>query len=83
VRPPHVEAATRYRWLALRLDWRHYRREKPPTLQWLGSLLAAPKVYDLWAWNDPLPFFVDLHHYLPRVRRKIGRRISRWLSTAS
>jgi predicted ATP-grasp superfamily ATP-dependent carboligase len=83
VRPPHVEAATRYRWLALRLDWRHYRREKPPTLQWLGSLLAAPKVYDLWAWNDPLPFFVDLHHYLPRARRKIGRRIMRWLSTAS
>jgi len=78
-RPPHVEAATRYRWLALRLDWRHYRREKPPTLQWLGSLLAAPKVYDLWAWNDPLPFFVDLHHYLPRIRR----RMTRWLSTAS
>ncbi|HWI39361.1 MAG TPA: ATP-grasp domain-containing protein [Burkholderiales bacterium] len=83
VRPPHVEAGMRYRWLALRLDWRYYRREKPPLLEWLGSLLAAPKVYDLWAWDDPLPFFVDLHHYLPRLRRKIGRQIMRWLSTAS
>jgi predicted ATP-grasp superfamily ATP-dependent carboligase len=83
LRPPHVEAATRWRWLALRLDWRHYRREKPPLAGWLGSLLVAPKVYDLWAWDDPLPFFVDLHQYLPRLRRKIGRRIMRWLSTAS
>jgi predicted ATP-grasp superfamily ATP-dependent carboligase len=78
-RSPHVEAATRYRWLALRLDWRHYRREKPPTLQWLASLLGAPKVYDLWAWDDPLPFFVDLQQYIPRLRR----RMTRWLSTAS
>ena len=79
VRPRHVEAATRYRWLSFKLDWRHYRRERPNTVQWLASLFAAPKVYDLWAWNDPLPFFVDLHHYLPRIRR----RMTRWLSTAS
>lgn len=78
-RAPHVEAQTRYRWLALRLDWRHYRRERPPFAQWLGSLLAAPKVYDLWAWDDPLPFFVDLRQYVPRIRR----RMMRWLSTAS
>jgi predicted ATP-grasp superfamily ATP-dependent carboligase len=79
VRMPHVEAATRYRWLALRLDWRYYRREKPPMLEWLASLLGGRKVYDLWAWDDPLPFFVDLQQHLPRLRR----RMTRWLSTAS
>jgi D-aspartate ligase len=77
-RPRHAEPATRYRWLSFKLDWRHYRREKPSTLQWLASLLAAPKVYDLWAWNDPLPLLVDFQNYLPRIRR----RMVRWLSTA-
>lgn len=77
-RPPHVEPSTRYRWLSLKLDWRHYRRERPNTLQWLASLLQAPKVYDLWAWNDPLPLFVDLRGYLPRMRR----RMQRWLARA-
>lgn len=79
LRPRHVEAATRYRWLSLKLDWRHFRREKPNALRWIASLLEAPKVYDLWAWNDPLPLLIDLHNYLPRIRR----RMARWLSTAS
>jgi D-aspartate ligase len=79
IRSPHVEAATRYRWLSFKLDWRYYRRERPDTIGWIASLLAAPKVYDLWAWRDPLPFFVDLFHYAPRIRR----RMMRWLSTAS
>ena len=78
-RPRHVEAATRYRWLSFKLDWRYYRREKPNPLQWIASLFAAPKVYDLWAWRDPLPFFIDLRNYLPRIRR----RVTQWLSTAS
>jgi D-aspartate ligase len=78
-RPRHIEAATRYRWLSFKLDARAWRRERLNTVQWIASLLAAPKVYDLWAWNDPLPFFVDLHHYLPRIRR----RMTKWLSTAS
>lgn len=77
-RPHHVEPATRYRWLSFKLDWRHFRREKPGTLPWIASLLEAPKVYDLWAWNDPLPLFVDLQGYLPRIRR----RMRRWLARA-
>jgi len=76
-RPNHVEPATRYRWLSLKLDWRHYRREKPGTLQWIGSLLEARKVYDLWAWNDPLPLFVDLRGYLPRIRRRVRSWLAR------
>lgn len=74
-RPRHVDAATRYRWLCFKLDWRHYRREKPNTLQWLASL-ATPKVYDLWAWDDPMPLFAEVKTYLPRIRR----RMRRWLS---
>lgn len=79
IRPRHAEAATRYRWLSFKLDLRAWRRGELKTTQWIASLFAAPKVYDLWAWNDPLPFFVDLHHYLPRIRR----RMIQWLSTAS
>ena len=79
LRPSHTEAATRYRWLSFKLDARAWRRGELNTVQWITSLLGAPKVYDLWAWNDPLPFFVDLHHYLPRIRR----RMTQWLSTAS
>lgn len=78
VRPRHVEPAARYRWLSFKLDWRHYRRERPNTLQWLASLFQSPKVYDLWAWNDPLPLLVDLRGYLPRMRR----RMQRWLARA-
>jgi predicted ATP-grasp superfamily ATP-dependent carboligase len=77
-RPRHVEPAARYRWLSFKLDWRHYRRERPNTVQWLASLLEAPKVYDLWAWNDPLPLFVDLQGYVPRIRR----RMRNWLARA-
>lgn len=79
LRPPHAEAAARYRWLSFKLDSRAWRRGELKTRQWIASLFAAPKVYDLWAWSDPLPFFVDLHHYLPRIRR----RMTQWLSTAS
>jgi predicted ATP-grasp superfamily ATP-dependent carboligase len=79
IRPQHAQAGTRYRWLSFKLDARAWRRGEINTVQWIASLLAAPKVYDLWAWNDPLPFFIDLHHYLPRIRR----RMTRWLSTAS
>ena len=79
VRRPHVTARTTYRWLSLKLDLRAWRREKLNTLEWLGSLLAAPKVYEFWSWSDPLPAIVDLKQYVPRLRRKMMR----WLSTAS
>ena len=79
VKRPHVTARTTYRWLSLKLDLRAWRREKLNTLEWLGSLLAARKVYDLWSWSDPLPALVDLKQYVPRIRR----RMMRWVSTAS
>jgi D-aspartate ligase len=78
-RPQHKAAKTQYRWLCFKLDWRAYRRGEVGTRQWLGSLLGARKVYDLFAWTDPLPLFVHLRQQLPRIRR----RALRWLSTAS
>jgi predicted ATP-grasp superfamily ATP-dependent carboligase len=80
-RPEHVKARTAYRWLALRLDIKAFQNN--PDLRfapWLASLLGARKVYDLFAWTDPLPFFAELRSCeLPRLKR----RVMRWLSTAS
>ena len=86
-RPTASAYGTRWRWLALGLDWRAYRelhgRKALSTARWLWSLLGAPKVYDLFAWSDPLPL---LHHWLlkaSRLRRRLTLRFWQWLSTAS
>jgi hypothetical protein len=59
-RPTHFPARTTHRWLCLRLDYRAYRhlasRGELSAARWLLSLLASPKIYDLFAWTDPLPF---------------------------
>ena len=71
---------TRYRWLALRYDWRAYRelkaKRKISLPGWLGSL-AAPKVYELFSWSDPAPF---LHAWRGRFQR---RWLRLWQPTAS
>src|SRR5712671_165133 len=86
-RPDRSDAQTRYRWLSLGLDWsacRQARARGELTLAaWLLSLLRAPKVYDLFAWTDPMPFARYLSARLRRVPRGLTRRFSRWLSTAS
>lgn len=78
-RPQHRTADTKYRWLCFKLDLRAVRRGEVGFPEWLASLLGARKVYDLFAWTDPLPLLVHLWQQLPRIRR----RASRWLSTAS
>jgi hypothetical protein len=53
---------------------------------WLLSLVRARKVYELFAWSDPLPFARYWTGRLRRLPRRLGRltlRFSRWLSTAS
>jgi D-aspartate ligase len=86
-RPEKSNAQTRYRWLSLGLDWRAYRelraRRALSLTAWLRSLARAPKVYDLFAWTDPLPFARYWSARLRRVPRGLTRRFSRWLSTAS
>lgn len=79
-RPPPARARTRYRWLCMRYDWRAYREGQCSAARWLGSLLAAPKVYELFSWTDPLPF---ARYWTARLRGALGRRMHRWLATAS
>ncbi len=80
--PERATAATRYRWVDLQYDWQAFRelkaRGRIGAAQWLWSLAQAPKVYDLFAWDDPAPF---LHECRTRARR-IPRRLRRMLSVA-
>jgi len=80
-RPEHVAARTDYRWLCARLDFKAFRDTPGLRVEdWLKSLLTSRKVYDTFAWNDPMPFLVELHRTeLPQLKR----RVLRWLSTAS
>jgi predicted ATP-grasp superfamily ATP-dependent carboligase len=52
--------ATDVRWLSFGNDLRAYLRDyrpqgKLPLLAWLSSL-KGPMIYDIFAWDDPLPF---------------------------
>ena len=74
------------RWLSLRLDYRAYRdlasRGELSLWRWLASLATSRKVYDVFAWSDPLPlvrYWVRRMHRVPRVTA----RLTRWLFTAS
>jgi len=85
-RPAPLQPPGRYRWLAPRLDYLAYRslaaRGELSAARWLASLASARKVYDLFAWTDPMPFLCvlwDEVRHLPRLRH----RLMRWLSTAS
>lgn len=68
----------RYRWLCLREDWR--ARRQVGFVRWLASLAYTPKVYDIFAWRDPLPF---VRYWTARLRSALTRRIPRWLVPAS
>jgi len=78
--PQKTTATARYRWLALREDWRAYREGQASLPRWLLSLAYFPKVYDLFAWSDPLPF---VRHWATRIRSALSRRMPRWLASAS
>ncbi len=82
---------TRYRWLALGLDYKAYRelaaRGELTAAAWLRSILTAPKVHNLFAWDDPGPW---LHTWKARLARRLDRGSARfvlalrqWRSTAS
>ena len=78
--PGAAKAKTRYRWLALREDWRAFRHERLGWARWLASLAYLPMVYDVFAWSDPLPF---VRHWSTRIRSALSRRMPRWLASAS
>ena len=68
----------RYRWLCLREDWR--ARRQVGFVRWLISLAYLPKVYDIFAWRDPLPC---VRYWTARIRSALARRMPRWLVPAS
>ena len=81
-----VQMRTRYCWLSPRLDYLAYRalaaRRELTAGGWLASLLSTRKVYDLFAWSDPLPAAAVLWDELRHFSR-LRHRVMRWLSTAS
>lgn len=82
---------TTHRWVCLRLDRQAYRelhaagRLSPAA--WAASLLSAPRVYDLFAWDDPMPFLRAQGERIARMPSKLlGKfipREKRWPATAS
>jgi predicted ATP-grasp superfamily ATP-dependent carboligase len=80
-RPLRNAYGRRFRWLYFRLDCRAYRElaasRKLTLWQWIASLLAGPKVYDLFSWSDPLPFLLHLRGRLQRVGRRLAGFFSR------
>lgn len=83
--PARARHRVRHRWLSARLDWRAFRdlasRGELGFWRWIASL-AAPKVYDVFAWTDPAPLARSAATRLKRVPRA-SLRLWRWLSTAS
>ncbi|HSJ98309.1 MAG TPA: hypothetical protein VLC53_14630, partial [Myxococcota bacterium] len=90
-RPPARRPGTRYRWLALGLDWRAGRslaaRGELTRARWAWSVLASRNVYSVFAWSDPGPWS---RLWTRRIGRRIGRGPTRmaaafrqWRSTAS
>ena len=78
--PQFVKAKSSYRWLSLREDWRAQREGQVSLPRWLASLAYVPKVYDIFAWSDPLPF---VRYWTGRIRSALSRRMPRWLVSAS
>lgn len=77
---------TKVRWLYPKGDFQAFRelasRGQLGAARWAGSLLSSPKVYDLFGWSDPGPFF---HEWLCRgtsIAQRLRARV-RWPSTAS
>jgi predicted ATP-grasp superfamily ATP-dependent carboligase len=77
--PPEADYTTGIRWLSLANDLRSFLRSYRPSgelgwLEWLGSLRGR-KVYDVFQWDDPMPFLTTQVRYARAVARRIvGKR---------
>jgi D-aspartate ligase len=79
--PVASEYRTGVRWLSLENDVLAFLREYAPAgdLSWRGYVgsLRGPKVYDEFAWDDPLPSLVSLATLSHVVAAKLWRRAER------
>ena len=89
--PQPVPARYDTRWLSFELDTRAFRalhsEGRLGAVRWIASLLDARKVYNLFAWNDPLPWVSFwVRRTLRMTARAPGKLLTyfrQWLSTAS
>jgi predicted ATP-grasp superfamily ATP-dependent carboligase len=68
---------TDIRWLSFSNDFRTFLRDYLPTgelswSEWLGSY-RGPKVYDVFAWNDPVPFGASLLQYPKALAARLAK----------
>ncbi|HEY3494334.1 MAG TPA: ATP-grasp domain-containing protein [Polyangiaceae bacterium] len=73
--PPARTHRTDVRWLSFADDLRSFLRSYLPSGEvgvaaWLASL-RGPKIYDVFAWNDPLPFCVGLLNHTRALRHRL------------
>jgi D-aspartate ligase len=77
--PPIADYSTSVRWLSFGADLRSFLRSYRPSgeiglARWLTSLQGR-KVYDVFAWDDPLPFvFGGLNYFTALGKRLLGAR---------
>jgi predicted ATP-grasp superfamily ATP-dependent carboligase len=77
--PPVGDYTTDVRWLSFDDDLRSFLRSYHPAgelgwMDWLGSLRGR-KIYDVFAWRDPLP----MAHWLARFGQQVGHKLGRRL----
>jgi predicted ATP-grasp superfamily ATP-dependent carboligase len=82
-----VDCADEYRpstrWCSLYRDYRAFRslhRLREMTLaEWIVELVSEPKVYEAFAWDDPVP---ATRWLLQQVSQQVGQQVKRWHATA-
>jgi predicted ATP-grasp superfamily ATP-dependent carboligase len=70
--------STRLRWVSFAADMLAFVHDYHPRgelslLRWLWSY-TSPKVYDVFAWSDPVPLLVCMGRFLRRLLNKLARR---------
>jgi D-aspartate ligase len=88
---PVTQYDTTHRWVYMKLDFLAYRalarKGELGLLAWLRSLLAARRIYNVFAWSDPGPLAAMWAGRFTRRGRRAKEKMRsvfrQWLSTAS
>lgn len=70
VRVPRTHATPRVRWVNVHRDFKSSRESGEPLTSWMRSLIRGRRVYETFAWDDPLPALHWLGATLDRRWRK-------------
>ena len=91
IEPGPRRYSTGKRWLCLRSDFRAYRAMSAlgelSFVRWIASILSRNVVYNIFAWNDPVPLLMTWRNRFARkVRKAFGlarRALKRYPSMES